>query len=106
MHNTLVAKGPDFQRGMVNNLPSGNIDVAPTILHILGVKPPMPMDGRVLHEALKESRQASVSPPETKTIEAKHDLGVLEWRQYLKYTTYDHAIYFDEGNGAPRIKDR
>jgi len=105
MHNTLVAKGPDFRRGMVNDLPSGNIDVAPTVLHILGISPPEPMDGRVLFEALRESRSAS-SQPETKTIEARHDIGVLEWRQYLKYTTYENTVYFDEGNGAPRMKDR
>ncbi len=40
MHNTLIAAGPDFQKGMVDHLPSGNVDLAPTVLHILGVSPP------------------------------------------------------------------
>src|SRR6185312_13756412 len=52
MHNTLVAAGPDLRRGFVDSTPSGNIDVAPTILKILGAKPPATIDGRVLSEAL------------------------------------------------------
>lgn len=105
MHNTLVAAGPDFRRNMINDLPTGNIDVAPTILWILGIESPVKMDGRVLYEALASSRHAEAKPV-TKTIEARRDLGVLEWRQYLKYTTYEGSVYFDEGNGAPILKSR
>jgi arylsulfatase A-like enzyme len=105
MHNTLVAAGPDFRRNMIDDLPSGNIDVAPTILHILGIKPPIKMDGRILHEALVDD-QAPKSKPVTKTIEARRDLGVLEWSQYLKYTTFENSIYFDEGNGVSVLKAR
>src|SRR6266480_7205246 len=36
MHNTLIAVGPDFRGGQVDDLPSGNVDLAPTILRILG----------------------------------------------------------------------
>jgi arylsulfatase A-like enzyme len=105
MRNTLVAAGPDFRRGMVNDLPSGNLDVAPTILWILGIKPPSPLDGRVLHEALVDSR-APTANPQTKVIEAKRDVGPLLWKQYLKYTTFEGSIYFDEGNGGPVLKEK
>ena len=100
MHNTLVAAGPDFKRGMINELPSSNADVAPTVLHILGVPQPSssPMDGRVLQEALLNGK-ASDAKPATKTIEATRELALFRWRQYLKFTEYDGAIYFDEGNG-------
>ena len=37
MHNTLIAAGPDFHRGKMTDLPSGNVDLAPTILRILGI---------------------------------------------------------------------
>jgi hypothetical protein len=105
MHNTLVATGPDFKVGLINDLPSGNADVAPTILHILGINLPSgtKMDGRVLHEAL-ENEAASPGKPETKTIEAKREVGLFKWQQYLKYTTFDGAIYFDEGNGSATLK--
>src|SRR5207247_1485855 len=48
MHNTLIAAGPDFSKGTVEKLPTGNIDIAPTILWILGVRPTQPLNGRVL----------------------------------------------------------
>ena len=105
MHNTLVAAGPDFKRGFIDELPSGNVDVAPTILHILGVPQPAssPMDGRVLLEALA-SGTPGVDSPKTKTLDASRELGLFQWRQYLKFTEYEGTIYFDEGNGQPTPK--
>src|SRR5436305_11839170 len=41
---------------------SSNADVAPTILSILGIKPPQPMDGRVLSEALVKSKTPAGIP--------------------------------------------
>ena len=40
LHNTLIASGPDFRSGWSDEMPSGNLDVAPTILALLGLKPP------------------------------------------------------------------
>src|SRR5205814_7632806 len=34
MHNTLIAAGPHFQQGGSDDLPTGNVDLAPTILQI------------------------------------------------------------------------
>jgi arylsulfatase A-like enzyme len=50
----LVAAGPDIKRGVRSQVPSGNVDLAPTILHLLGIEPPPGMSGRVLHELLRE----------------------------------------------------
>jgi predicted AlkP superfamily pyrophosphatase or phosphodiesterase len=99
MRNTLVASGPDFKVGFINETPSGNIDVPPTVLHLLGIKQNVPMDGRVLHEALVDG--PATTPSTTKTIEATRELALFRWRQYLKFTTAGNAIYFDEGNGEP-----
>src|SRR5207244_10078569 len=52
MHNTLIAAGPDFKHGEVDDLPSGNVDLASTILQILGIKTSEKMDGRILSEAM------------------------------------------------------
>jgi arylsulfatase A-like enzyme len=101
MHNTLIATGPDFHRGEVDDLPSGNVDVAPTILHILGIKPPQQMDGRVLSEAMVSVDQAAAGrKTETKTIEAKKEFTVGTWRQSLQISCVGSTIYLDEGNGA------
>jgi arylsulfatase A-like enzyme len=52
VHNTMVAYGPDFREGMRDTLPTGNVDVAPTIASILGLSLPH-ADGRPLLEALR-----------------------------------------------------
>jgi arylsulfatase A-like enzyme len=103
MRNTLVAVGPDFRTSFIDELPSGNADLAPTILSILGIQPPHPMDGRVLTEALSVS---SGLPPkaEQKTIEASRTGSLFHWRQYLKFSNVGQAVYFDEGNGESSIK--
>jgi arylsulfatase A-like enzyme len=51
VHNTLIAYGPNFKKNHVNYLPTGNVDVAPTIAHLLGIKLP-DTDGRILYETL------------------------------------------------------
>src|ERR1051325_11696987 len=68
MHNMLIAAGPDFKRGTTDELPTGNVDLAPTILQILGINPTQKMDGRILSEAMTVS--TSPQKAETKTIEA------------------------------------
>ncbi len=52
VHNTLLASGPDFRERFTDTLPSGNVDVAPTIAKILGIGLPQ-ADGRPLLEALQ-----------------------------------------------------
>jgi arylsulfatase A-like enzyme len=102
MNNTLVASGPNFKRGVVNESPTGNVDVGPTILHLLGVKPAKPMDGRVLREAL--AGENFTPKVKTERIEASHTNGFLRWTQYLKYSEVDGTVYFDEGNGGTSIR--
>jgi predicted AlkP superfamily pyrophosphatase or phosphodiesterase len=52
VHNTLMASGPDIKRAAVVTTPSANVDLAPTMLRLLGVGMPSSMQGRVLNEAL------------------------------------------------------
>jgi arylsulfatase A-like enzyme len=98
VHNTLVAAGPDFKSGFKDELPSGNIDLAPTILWLLGVKPTRPMDGRVLGEALTVDAPP-VGEPVRRTVESSRDLEESVWRQYLQTSQVNDTIYLDEGNG-------
>jgi len=124
MHNTLIAAGPDFRRGETDDLPTGNTDLAPTILQILGIKSPQPVDGRILSEAMASSHidapsrnggllgrsslgeggqsaeQVLSRKPETKTIEATKDFSAGHWRQSLKISRVGSTIYLDEGNGG------
>ena len=99
MHNTLVGAGPDLKRGFTDTFPTGNTDLAPTILWLLGVKPAGPMDGRVLSEALTV-KAPKVGKPTTRTIEARCALDDSAWQQYLKISRVKGTVYYDEGNGA------
>lgn len=99
MHNTLIATGPDFRRGQTADLPSGNVDLAPTILRILGITPPPAMDGRVVWEAM---RNVESTPPKSRTekLEATRKFPSGMWHQALKISRVGSTIYLDEGNGA------
>lgn len=52
IHNTLVAAGPDLKESLRTAVPSSNVDLAPTLCHLLGLTPPATMTGRVLAEVL------------------------------------------------------
>lgn len=103
MNNTLLAAGPDFRRGVLSMVPSGNVDVAPTILHLLGLKPREPMDGRVLWEGLKEGVGREPKATERR-LEASRPLGFLRWSQYLVVQSVDGTEYYTEGNGRQETR--
>jgi arylsulfatase A-like enzyme len=103
LHNTLIAAGPDFKKGFTSELPSGNVDLAPTVLAILGIPQPNPMDGRVLTEAMVGSTNAPAKP-DRQTLEASRDLGFRLWHQYLTFSRVGSVAYYDEGNGESRLK--
>ena len=98
VHNTLIASGPDFRRGLMNDVPSANVDIAPTVLNILGITAPTKFDGRVLAEAMN----GRFTKPEvlSKTLDATRKFSSGEWRQHLRVSLVGETIYIDEGNGA------
>jgi arylsulfatase A-like enzyme len=52
IHNTLIAAGPDLKHGIATDVPSANVDFAPTFLRLLGIPIPPSVQGRPLEEAL------------------------------------------------------
>ena len=71
--NVFFANGPDFKQGTTVHSPSGNVDIAPTILHLLGLPGGERMAGRVLTETLNSS------PAEVKW-EAETYEATREWQ--------------------------
>ena len=110
MHNTLIAAGPDFKHGEVDDLPSGNVDLASTILQILGIKTSEKLDGRILSEAmtgragalrqLPKAFGTARRPYQTQTIETNKDFPRGTWKQSLRISRVRSTLYLDEGNGA------
>ncbi|MEP6810093.1 MAG: hypothetical protein ABI992_07600, partial [Chthoniobacterales bacterium] len=95
LHNTLVAMGPDFRRGLRSQVPSGNLDVPATILHLLGMAPAQSLDGRVLIESLRGGED----PPPSKTEVLK--ASTENWQQHLRLTKIGDVGYFEEGGAGP-----
>ena len=93
LRSVLVAAGPSFRRGVASDVPSGCIDLAPTILALLGLATEAPFDGRVLDEAL---RHGAPSRPQSRTsgervVERRTRTGRLLQRLSLEHV--DAATY-------------
>jgi hypothetical protein len=74
VHNFLAANGPDFRKNFHDTLPTGNVDVAPTIAYLLGLS--FTSEGRVLNEALVNSAETTynVQPMLLKAARVAGDL--------------------------------
>lgn len=117
--NTLIAYGPDFKKGYRDKLPTGNVDVAPTVARILKLNLP-DADGRPLVEALINTDESvsgafaecmysdRVSGVNMKlpTNPDGNDIDTTKSTYYIKLCTkkliYNNKtyIYFDYAKGA------
>src|SRR5262249_33394616 len=98
----MAAIGPDFKQRYVDRVPVGNVDIAPTIAHLLGIEVQRgPLVGRVLSEALTTGPVAS--PPPVKYLRS----AVANGRQtILVYQEHDGVRYLDEACFAtPAVSD-
>lgn len=66
----LVVAGPAFRSGSRISLPTAHVDLAPTMLRLLGIPVPGSMEGRVLSESLKEG-EGSGNDPMRRTYRAR-----------------------------------
>ena len=96
-HNVLFASGPDFKKCTTIDSPTGNVDIAPTVLHLLGLPGAEAMHGRVLREALLEG-------PETvdwNTAVHSTECHILSgrYRQKISVSRVNETHYVNHGTG-------
>ena len=96
----LLAVGPNFKRGVKLETPSGIIDIAPTVLQILGITGDTKMEGRVLEEALAHGPDASAIQWSKKVHSNEHEIGQSVYRQQIMISQVGNTTYLDEGNGG------
>ncbi|QRM32800.1 alkaline phosphatase family protein [Microvirga sp. VF16] len=87
----IVAGSAFPARGAVSSVPSGICDLAPTMLHLLGIAQPQSMSGRVLYEVLE--RQPKAPHICSETFEAR--LG--SFRQVLRRVRVGDTTYIEGG---------
>jgi arylsulfatase A-like enzyme len=92
--NNMAAIGPDFKQHYADEAPFGNMDLVPTIAHILGIDMPSvgTLKGRIATEALKEGKPTTgdhKTLESTPTSEGLHT--VLEYQELNGVRYYDQA---------------
>ena len=94
LRNVGLARGPSIRESVVVDTPSGNVDLAPTILHLLGCADlAADMDGRILHETLRDG--GGTAPAQWSTT---HEAEGHGYRQRLRMSHVGAAAYVDWGN--------
>jgi len=101
--NNMAAMGPDFKTGFVDETPMGNIDIVPTLAHILGIEMPSAgrLKGRVLDEALTGAKAGEAGTVKT-MVSAPTANGVstvLEYQE-LKGQRYNDRACLVKGDAA------
>ncbi len=93
--NNMAAIGPDFKAGFVDEAPMGNVDIVPTLAHILGIEMPSSghLKGRTLDEALASAKAGETGAVKT-IVSAPTSNGVstvLEYQELRGLRYYDRA---------------
>ena len=106
MNNTLICAGPNFRSGERLLSPTGNIDVMPTALDLLGIPVPDNISGRILKEGYPQYNESIVASSEThissRTLEV--DGKESTYTQKIEISKVGSSLYLDEGNGH-RVSD-
>ena len=100
VRSTLLAWGPDFAEGATVTAPAGNIDVAPTILALLGIDDKDGMDGRVLAESFADQRRPA-EPATTRT----YMVEAGSYRAALDVSTAGGHRYLDKAGACADGRD-
>jgi arylsulfatase A-like enzyme len=91
--NNMAAIGPDFKSKFVDDAPMGNIDIVPTLAHILGIDMPSvgTLKGRVVSESLGGGTAVKPEPVKT-ALSAPASDGT---RTLLEYEEFHGVRYLD-----------
>ncbi len=95
--NVLFARGPSFKAEVALTTPSGNVDLAPTVLRILGVESDEKMDGRVLEEALAANPGQASLDWSRETHEAETSVLDDLYRQEMSLVRVGETAYVESG---------
>jgi arylsulfatase A-like enzyme len=85
----LVAAGPDIKPGVRSMVPTGNVDIAPTVLSLQGLTAPEAMQGRVMRELLRNG-------PDPKEV-------LVQEHVYRSAVTFQDGLRYEAGIEVLRV---
>jgi len=93
VHNTLIVAGPDFRENATSDAATANVDIAPTLLHLLGIAVPSTMTGRVIEEGLRGGSAATL----TRTVGGTVVGGIPgdDYSLSAHFSTVNNSRYLD-----------
>jgi arylsulfatase A-like enzyme len=96
VHNTFLAWGRDFKRGVTVRTPASNVDLAPTLLALMNLDKGVPerFDGRALREAFAGGPDEEQVPVEVRTYFVETADG--SYRAAIQVTELEHQRYVDK----------
>lgn len=95
MRITLVLCGPSFKRNLACKVPAGIVDIAPTVLRLLGLRPIG--QGRVLIEALAGSPDPVALPVHEERLWAEATFDGVHYVQELRRWRVGRHVYLEAG---------
>ena len=98
LHNILFASGPGFKESLRVDAPSGNIDLTPTILKLLGLPAVDGMEGRALEEAMAGGPAEVDWSSDFYSTESK--VGDSVYRQQIRLSRVGDSVYIYEGTSS------
>jgi arylsulfatase A-like enzyme len=105
LRNTLIVHGPDFRTGWQDTAPVGNIDIAPTLTRVLGLKQEQDQgtafEGRVLSEALRDGAPPSAPDWQTRIEERAFSARGRQWVQRVWLEQVGSTVYTHRGAVEP-----
>jgi arylsulfatase A-like enzyme len=96
LRNTLVCEGPDFRAGWKDPAPVGNIDIAPTLAHVLGLSTDG-FEGRVLEEGLDGGDANADRWRGTREVALAFEARGAEWTQRVWFDCVGDVAYLAGG---------
>jgi len=92
--SVLIGYGPDFKVNNVVSDPSGNIDITPTIMELVGIENNQDMDGRILRESLIRSNQQNTEIRKNISYAKRNRRGSI-YEQELEVSIFGNSVYIN-----------
>ena len=92
---TFLATGPSIKRSVVSSVPTGNIDIVPTVLSLIGAAVPTNVDGRVLFEIFAAGPDPEGIEVVSDPITVVAQLEGLRYQLIVNRSRVGSTMYFD-----------